>query len=129
MQLSVPIVISAPINGAGTTTAALGGQLAPPTDDIQLCIPSFHADSLFPTLLEPHATWTGHAMHLSGRDQACDQVISGALPIAVGITAGDQRELLGIEVWGGVDFCTLCTESLRGPQHRGPKHHGTAWRS
>jgi hypothetical protein len=63
-------------------------------------------------------------MHLSGRDQACDPVISGALHIAVGITAGEQVELLEIEVWGGVDFCTLCTESLRAP-----KHHGTAWRS
>lgn len=53
MQLSVPIAISAPINGAGTSTAAVGGQLATPTGDIQLRIPSVHADNLFPTLLEP----------------------------------------------------------------------------
>jgi len=36
-------------------------------------------------------------MHLRGRDQACDPVISRALPIAVGITAGEQRERLEIE--------------------------------
>ena len=66
----MPTVISAPINGAGTRTAAVGGQLATPTDEIQLRIPNFHADNLFPTLLEPQATWTGHAMHLRGQDQA-----------------------------------------------------------
>jgi transposase-like protein len=48
-----PTVISAPINGAGTTRAAVGDQLATPTGDIPLRIPSFHADSLFPTLLKP----------------------------------------------------------------------------